>query len=148
MIPTLHTCGFLFLAQNKRLFHYGYTFHGPMPFPLSFVIICGCMGVSYPIRPASKNSLDCLVLEALLRSCFRSRRPQHHLEGSKWIGDWRKKGFPCCHWGTPKSSMLGFTLINHPFWVPHLWKLPYQFFTKKTEEIATVRRFPPSNGQV
>jgi hypothetical protein len=44
--------------------------------------------------------------------------------------------------------MLGFTLINHPFWVPHLWKLPYQFFTKKTEEIATVRRFPPSNGQV
>ena len=29
---------------------------------------------------------------------------------------------------TPKSSMLvGFSLTNHPFWVPHLWNFPLFF---------------------
>ena len=28
--------------------------------------------------------------------------------------------------GTPKSSILmGFSIINHPFWVPLFWKQPY-----------------------
>ena len=33
--------------------------------------------------------------------------------------------------GTPKSSILiGFSIINHPFWVPLFWKHPYKDYHK------------------
>jgi len=119
------------LGAKKKIVSLRLYFHGPMPFPtLSFVIICGCME-----KLSNPSSIEQFAGLSRLGSLAEKLFPFQ--EGAapprRFQVDWRlekKRGF-LSQWGTPKSSMLGFSLINHPFWVPHLWKLPYQIFTKK-----------------
>ena len=49
------------------------------------------------------------------------------------------------NWGTPKSSILvGFSIINHPFWgfFPYFWKHPYIYIYTYPKQPGERRKNP------
>ena len=108
------------LGAKKKIVSLRLYFHGPMPFPtLSFVIICGCME-----KLSNPSSIEQFAGLSRLGSLAEKLFPFQ--EGAapprRFQVDWRlekKRGF-LSQWGTPKSSMLGFSpykpsILGTPF---------------------------------